>query len=449
MTERGHETADARVGNPLRLPDDHIVMYRRAKSHGIISMNPDGSLVSVDCRRMEGLWGSQPGSPLASPIETGRRVRGAVLADAPTPDGPPRDQRITVVVPAYRAAQSIAGVIGSIPPFVADIIVVDDGSPDDTSMHAAAAGDPRVHIIRHGINQGVGGATWTGFTAAIVRGAEIVVKMDADGQMDPAYLPRLLAPVITGTADYAKGNRFLHRRQLGAMPLLRRIGNTGLSFLTKAASGYWTIFDPSNGYLTIRAHVLGHLDPTRIDKRYFFETSMLLELRLAGAVVVDVDIPARYGDEVSGLCEWSSLRTFPGRLLTALVRRLYILHFAPGLGAVALFLIAGSVLSAVGAALVAFAWSQSTQVVSAHSAETAAIATVSLILGARCLLQSALLDAQSQPAAPLGSLAVRLPQAARGTAGGLRDEPGKVARELSAIVEGLHEQTTGVSECRG
>jgi hypothetical protein len=364
----------------------------------------------------------------------------------PIDEKPP--PRVAVVVPAYRASRSIVDVIASIPPLVDDIVVVDDCSPDDTAARAATAGDPRVHVIRHAANQGVGGATWTGLTAAVARGAEIVVKMDADGQMDPAHLPRLLAPVIAGTADYAKGNRFVHRRQLGAMPRLRRIGNTGLSFLTKAASGYWTVFDPSNGYLAIGAHLVDRLDPARIDQRYFFETSMLVELRIAGAVVVDVDVPARYGDEVSGLCEWSSLRTFPGRLLRALARRVRILHFGHGIGATAAFLSVGAALSAAGAAFVARLWWES----ATAAASDATIAAACLILGARCLLQAVLLDAQSQPTEPLGRLDTRQRRAAhpvRGPAPGLQDEPGKVARELASIVEGLHEEPAGMPECRG
>jgi len=319
-----------------------------------------------------------------------------------------RDQRtlrrIAVVVPAYRAARTIAAVIGSIPPFVSDIVIVDDGSPDDTAACAAASLDPRVHIVRHTTNQGVGGATWTGLTEAVARGADVVVKIDADGQMDPEHLPRLLAPVLAGTADYAKGNRFIHRRQLGSMPLLRRIGNTGLSFLTKAASGYWNVFDPTNGYLAVGAHVLDYLDPTYIDKRYFFETSMLLELSLARAVVVDVFVPARYGDEVSGLSEWSSLRTFPQRLLRALLRRVYILHFVRDFGLTAVFLIGGAALSGFGIAFGSWAWWQSARTDSVTPAGTVMIAALSLIVGVQCLLQAVLLDVQSQPTTPLRRL---------------------------------------------
>jgi dolichol-phosphate mannosyltransferase len=331
-------------------------------------------------------------------MEPSRRERYSIVDRYP-------GRRIAVVVPAYRAAQSIADVIRSMPAYVADIVVVDDCSPDDTAACASAAGDSRVRVVRHTANRGVGGATWTGITEAVARGAEVVVKMDADGQMDPAHLPRLLAPVLEGTADYAKGNRFIHRRQLGAMPLLRRLGNTGLSFLTKAASGYWNVFDPTNGYLVVGAHVLDYVDPAEVDQRYFFEISMLLELSLARAVVVDVDVPARYRDEVSGLSEWSSLRTFPQRLLRALLKRVYVLHFVRDFGLTAVFLTGGALLSGFGIAFGTWSWWQSAQADSVTPAGTVMISALSLIVGVQCLLQAILLDVQSQPTKPLARLA--------------------------------------------
>ena len=154
----------------------------------------------------------------------------------------------------------------------------------------------------------------TGYAEAHRLGAEIVVKMDGDGQMDPAQLPALIAPIVRGEADYAKGNRYLHARQLRSMPLLRRLGNLGLSFLTKLASGYWNIFDPTNGYTAIHAALIPLLNKEDIGRRYFFESSMLLELSLLRAVVRDVYIPARYGDETSHLSILKTLRQFPPAL---------------------------------------------------------------------------------------------------------------------------------------
>ncbi|MGH7894627.1 MAG: glycosyltransferase family 2 protein, partial [Candidatus Binatia bacterium] len=233
---------------------------------------------------------------------------------------------IAVVIPAYRAETSIAAVLEGIPDFVRHVVVVDDASPDRTGEIAAASTDPRVKVVVQSENQGVGGATLRGYDEAIALGAEIVAKMDSDGQMDPRELWSIVTPIVDGRADYAKGNRFLHWPELTAMPLRRRIGNAGLSFLTKAASGYWNVFDPSNGYTAIHAAVIPLLDRRKIDPRFFFESSLLIELGVARAVVADVPIPARYGGESSSLSEWNVLATFPRKLLRGLLRR-WTIHY--------------------------------------------------------------------------------------------------------------------------
>ena len=211
---------------------------------------------------------------------------------------------LAVVIPAFRAEAHIADVLRGIPDYVAWIVVVDDCSPDHNTIaivEETARRDPRIRLLRHEVNQGVGGAVLTGYREARRLGAEIIVKMDSDGQMDPRYLPALIDPIVRGRADYTKGNRYVHARQLRSMPLLRRIGNLGLSFLTKLASGYWSLFDPTNGYTAIHAAVIPMLNEEDIGRRYFFESSMLLELSLLRAVIRDVYIPAKYGDKTSHL----------------------------------------------------------------------------------------------------------------------------------------------------
>ena len=157
--------------------------------------------------------------------------------------------QIAVVIPAFKASSSIVSVLDGIPDFVSLIVVVDDASPDDVAskVRNKADKDSRLRLVQHPVNMGVGGAVLTGYRTAFEAGMKIFVKMDSDGQMDPRYLPILIRPLLTGQADYAKGNRFLHQVELTRMPLARRIGNLGLSFFTKLASGYWNIFDPTNG----------------------------------------------------------------------------------------------------------------------------------------------------------------------------------------------------------
>jgi glycosyltransferase involved in cell wall biosynthesis len=151
--------------------------------------------------------------------------------------------RIAVAVPAYRASNTIASVLADLPASVDRIIVVDDASDDGTQGVVRSLEDPRVRLIVHPRNRGVGGAMKTACAAAIEDGADIVVKMEADGQMDPRYIDDLLNPALTGEAGYVKGNRLWSWTSARGMPRERLFGNLFLSLATKAASGYWSVFD--------------------------------------------------------------------------------------------------------------------------------------------------------------------------------------------------------------
>jgi glycosyltransferase involved in cell wall biosynthesis len=309
------------------------------------------------------------------------------------------ETQVAVVIPAYRAAAHIAGVLRGIPEFVAWIIVVDDCSPDDAAaiVEEQSRRDPRIRLLRHAENQGVGGAVLTGYAEAHRLGAEIVVKMDGDGQMDPAHLPALIAPLLRGEADYAKGNRYLHARQLRAMPLPRRLGNLGLSFLTKLASGYWNIFDPTNGYTAIHASLVPLLDQEAIGRRYFFESSMLLELSLLRAVVRDVYIPARYGDETSNLSIIKTLSQFPAALLKGFCRRVWIQYVVRDFSIASLYAIAGLALLLSGGVFGAIRWCSSAQQGVTTPTGTVMLAALPVLLGIQLLLQAVSLDIQNQP----------------------------------------------------
>jgi dolichol-phosphate mannosyltransferase len=310
-------------------------------------------------------------------------------------------KHIAVVIPAYKVAPHIETVINGIPGFVSTIVVVDDASPDDTATTARAIADPRLHVISRDNNGGVGAAVKTGYEAALRLGADVIVKMDGDNQMDPAYLLDLIQPIVDGQADYAKGNRFVHARQLARMPARRRIGNMGLSFFTKAYSGYWEVFDPTNGYTAVNAAALDALDWEGVDNRYFFETSMLFELSLARAVVQDVYIPARYGDERSSLSERRALLEFPVRLLRGMVRRIWIQYFVREFSPVALFGVSGFVLVAFGLTWGISHWVQSAATHVEATTGTVMIAVLPLILGVQLVLQALVLDIQSTPRWPL------------------------------------------------
>jgi glycosyltransferase involved in cell wall biosynthesis len=208
---------------------------------------------------------------------------------------------ITAVVPAYNEQKLISRTIITMPDFVDRIIVVDDKSTDATVAMAESVRDPRVTIVRHEQNTGVGGAILTGHRVALDIGGDIDVVMAGDAQMDPDYLPSLLDPIVEDGYGFTKANRFFSRDSFRGMPAHRVVGNIVLSFLTKLASGYWHLFDPQNGYTAIRHDVLRRLSLDRIALGYQFENDLLINLSILRVRARDVPIPAVYGDEVSGM----------------------------------------------------------------------------------------------------------------------------------------------------
>lgn len=317
--------------------------------------------------------------------------------------------RLAVVIPAYQAENSVRAVLESVPGYVDYVVVVDDGSSDRTAALVAAVKDTRINLLRHDKNRGVGAAMMAGYARAAELGAQIFVKVDADGQMDPADIARLIYPIAAGRADYTKGNRFIHTEALSLMPLSRRLGNAALSFLTKLASGYWNVFDPTNGFTALHGAVLPLLNRRRIHDRYFFETSLLVELSLARAVVRDVYLPARYSGEVSHLSTLQSARDFPPRLLKALVRRLWLEYFVRDFTLLSIYLVSGLLLVTFGSAWGTWHWIQSAQQNVAATTGTVMIAVLPVILGMQFLLQAVALDVEHVPTDPVHSNADALP----------------------------------------
>ena len=236
---------------------------------------------------------------------------------------------LAVVIPCYNVARHIEDVIKNIPDQISYIIAVNDCSKDDTGciLSGLAKANKKIIYINHEKNQGVGGAMKSGYRKSMELDADITIKMDGDGQMDPAYIPALIKPLIEDKADFVKGNRFRELKALQAMPISRRIGNLGLSFIIKAASGYWNVFDPTNGFTAIKNETLKGMNFNRIHPRYYFETSVLIELYYVNAVVHDIPMKARYGDEVSGLSRTKTLFQFPPKLFIAFIRRIILKYF--------------------------------------------------------------------------------------------------------------------------
>jgi glycosyltransferase involved in cell wall biosynthesis len=306
---------------------------------------------------------------------------------------------IAAVIPAYRVERDIEFVLGGLPPYIKYIIVVDDASPDSSAelVTAAAKKDKRITLIKHTQNQGVGGAMISGFRKALELGAQIIIKLDGDGQMDTTHIPALITPLIQGKADYVKGNRFRDFQSLQKMPLIRRIGNLGLSFLTKAATGYWNIFDPTNGFFAIRAEILAQLALNKIDRRYFFETSMLANLYLLGALVMDVPIPAQYGNETSNLSIRRTIFEFPFKLFVTFLRRIVIRYYIYDFSMMSLYLMIGVPLLLFGGIFGGVKWIQyASQNIPAPTG-TVMLPTLSVILGIQILLSAIEIDMNSTP----------------------------------------------------
>ena len=314
---------------------------------------------------------------------------------------------IAVVIPSYKVTRHIAKVTAEIGSEVALIYCVDDACPDRSGDFIEAnITDPRVRVLRHEVNQGVGGAMMTGYRQAIVDGASVIVKVDGDGQMDPALLPQFVAPIVRGEADYTKGNRFWDLRQIKQMPLLRRIGNLGLSFMSKASTGYWDLFDPTNGYTAISASVASHLPMEQISRRYFFETDILFRLNTMRAVVVDVPMDARYGDEESGLKIGKILGEFAIKHTRNAFKRIGYNYFLRDLSLASFELIAAVGLLLLAVTFGGWHWWHSVHYGIPTPLGTVMIATVAAVSGLQFLLAFLGYDIASVPRRPLTSLLV-------------------------------------------
>jgi dolichol-phosphate mannosyltransferase len=306
---------------------------------------------------------------------------------------------VAVVIPAYRVERAIAGVVREMPDFVDRIIVVDDASPDATSEVVGALREPRLQLVRHSRNQGVGGAMATGFGAALEARSDLVVKCDGDGQMDPRDIEALLRPILAGRAEYSKGCRFHHFRDLSAMPRARLGGNIALTFLTKVASGYWHVLDPQNGFVAIRGDVLRRLPLGRLARGYFFENDMLIRLNALEARVEDVPLPSRYGDETSSLRPGRALVEFPFRLVGGFFRRLFWRYLFHDVSPVAIFFLSGAFLFLFGAIFGAYHWIRNAPRNIPTPTGTVMMAAMPIILGFQLILQALVLDVQNSPRA--------------------------------------------------
>lgn len=315
---------------------------------------------------------------------------------------PIRSPKVAVVIPCYKVTRHILDVIAAMPDVVTHIFVVDDACPDASSQYVEQhCRDPRVKVLRNSTNLGVGGAVMHGYRRAVEDGVDVIVKVDGDGQMDPQLISCFIDPILSGRADYTKGNRFFDLSDLQKMPPLRIFGNAALSLMSKLSTGYWDIFDPTNGYTAISGRVAAVLPFHKISNRYFFETDMLFRLGSIRAVVMDVPMHAFYGDEESGLKIGKILHEFLFKHIRNFFKRIFYVYFLRDLSAASIELVGGLTLLASGVGFGGYNW-----LLASHEGRSAPFGTVMLsalmiILGFQLLLAFLAYDSASVPRVPI------------------------------------------------
>ena len=302
------------------------------------------------------------------------------------------------MIPCFRVRKHIASVLREIVPEVNAIYVVDDCCPEETGKFVRECiDDPRVKVIFNERNLGVGGATLSGMAQAAADEAEVIVKIDGDGQMDPRLIPAFVAAILSSEADFAKGNRFFEPEGVMTMPRVRLIGNAGLSFMAKFSTGYWHSFDPTNGFFAIHASLMKILPIEKISKRYFFESDLLFRLNVIEARVVDIPMHAHYADEVSSMQPYEEIWRFTKGHARNFIKRIFYKYFLRDFNVASIELLLGLALLAFGTVFGLVNW----QSESFASAGTVMLAAMPIIVGTQLLLAFLNYDIQSAPASAL------------------------------------------------
>lgn len=294
---------------------------------------------------------------------------------------------VGVVIPCFRVRSHIAQVLEQVGPEVTRIYLVDDACPEESGRFASEhCSDERLVVLTHQENLGVGGATMTGYKAALEDGMDVIVKLDGDGQMDPKLIPTLIEPILHGVADYTKGNRFDSIDDLAEMPRIRIIGNAILSIMSKFSTGYWSINDPTNGFTAISRGALDDISLAKLQRRFFFESDMLFRLSLSSRVVSDVKMTSRYRDEKSNLKVLRVIPEFIWRHAVNTWKRIFYQYFLREWNPGTFELPVGFVLLAFGVGLGAVSYQQALSLGSSITAGQVTVSSMSVILGVQLIL---------------------------------------------------------------
>jgi dolichol-phosphate mannosyltransferase len=311
--------------------------------------------------------------------------------------------KIAVVIPCYKVSQNLKSVLNDIGSEVTSIYCVDDNCPEESwkVAESIANKDSRIHIIRRKRNGGVGAAVISGYKAALKDNAEIIVKIDGDGQMSPQLIPKFIKPIYEGRADFIKGNRFYDLKSVSSMPLVRIIGNSILSFINKISSGYWNLFDPNNGFIAIHAKALRLVPMEKLNKRFFFEADMLFRLSTIRAVVKDIPMDSVYGDEKSNLSTLNIFLTFPYLYCNRIGKRIFYNYFLRNFNIASLYLIFGLFLFLFGVWFGIDSWIELSETNEIASAGTVMLAAMPIMIGNTYLVGFLAYDMQDIPTEPI------------------------------------------------
>jgi dolichol-phosphate mannosyltransferase len=295
--------------------------------------------------------------------------------------------QIAVVIPSYKVKKQLLEVVKHIPNKIWRIYVIDDACPEKSGQYVASKiSENRISFIYHSKNKGVGGAVMTGYQAAIKDGADVIVKIDGDGQMDSSLIPLFVEPIFSGEADYTKGNRFFDLSNLYVMPPVRRWGNAVLSLVSKLSTGYWDVFDPTNGYTAIHSEVAKKLPFEKINQRFFFETDILFRLNTLKAVVLDIPMDARYGDEESNLKVKNIVGLFISKHISNFSKRIFYNYYLRDMSLASIELPLGILLVSFGFSIGLYKWLYAAIHQIATPAGTVMLAALPIIIGLQFIL---------------------------------------------------------------
>jgi len=307
---------------------------------------------------------------------------------------------VVCVIPSYRAANSIAEVVRGALERVDVVVVVDDACPENTAgvVDCEFRGDRRVVTLRHARNAGVGAAMKTGMAYALGLGADFIVKIDADGQMNPAFIPAML-DVMRSKPSIAlvKGNRFYDASLALAMPVIRLLGNSALTLLTRIATGFWSSIDPTNGFVMIRASSLRRIRLESLANRYYFEISLLAAVAMRRFEIAEMEMPPIYGSQPSNLSVWKTTLDFPGRLVVTLAKRLAWQYIVRDMNVGSVMLVLGSLLMTTSVAYGGTAWLQAAHSGVPRTPGTVMLAFLPFITGFQLLVNALIYDVQFSP----------------------------------------------------